>query len=34
LYRKGKLPEHVLHRVERDLDLAEVRLAQFLSRSD
>lgn len=34
LYREGKLPEHVLHRIERDLDLTEVRLGQFLSRSD
>lgn len=34
LYRQGKLPEHVLHRVERDLDLTEVRLGQFLSKSD
>lgn len=34
LYRKGRLPEHVLHRVERDLDLTEVRLGQFLSTSD
>jgi hypothetical protein len=34
MFRKGKLPEHVLHRIERDLDLAEVRLGQFLSRSD
>ena len=34
MYRQGKLPEHVLHRVERDLDLTEVRLGQFLSKSD
>jgi CPA1 family monovalent cation:H+ antiporter len=34
MYRQGKLPEHVLHRIERDLDLTEVRLEQFLSRSD
>lgn len=34
MYRQGKLPEHVLHRVERDLDLVEVRLGQFLSKSD
>ena len=34
MYRQGKLPEHVLHRIERDFDLTEVRLAQFLSRSD
>jgi NhaP-type Na+/H+ or K+/H+ antiporter len=34
LYKECKLPEHVLHRIERDLDLTEVRLGQFLSRSD
>lgn len=31
LHRERKLPEYVLHRIERDLDLREVRLRQFLS---
>jgi CPA1 family monovalent cation:H+ antiporter len=30
LYRKGSLPEYVLHRIERDLDLREVRLRRLL----
>lgn len=31
LHRKGQIPEHVLHRIERDLDLNEVRLRYLAS---
>jgi CPA1 family monovalent cation:H+ antiporter len=34
MHRQGRLPEHVLHRIERDLDLREVRLQQLRSATD
>ncbi|MGH9585188.1 MAG: Na+/H+ antiporter [Bryobacteraceae bacterium] len=34
MHREGRLPEHVMHRIERDIDLREVRLRQLVSARD